>query len=1002
MKIAFVLLFVASGVCSVSAEERTIVDVLHTGWAVADGAPSGVHEFAQTADGYLWLASTTGLFRFDGVRFQRYEPKEGGSLQFRDISALLATPDGGLWIGRAGRAIFLKHDRAVIYGRDEGVSTATVFRFALDRDGTIWAATSRGLMRFEQARWNRVRDDWNFSAASATDAFVDSRGTLWVTVPGALYSLAPHAHAFAVRTTASPWLMREGPDRTLWMSEGEVGIRAVTGALAQIHDTSKPTLAFSGDPRQMLVDRNGKVWFTDDGIARLDPATGLVERFTQKNGLTADTAVTVLEDREGNIWVATTAGVDRFRRRNIVPGPFPFDHETLALVTDAHGLVLAASGRALMQVADGVVSTRAVLHMPASYHFTRGGIRCAFRDQDGVFWLGGHGVLIRVTGATAESVDLPSEALANGPLDVQAITRDQAGDLWISIQQRGVFRRHGRAWTQFGRDEGLQSGRSPVTLWTDARGRIWFGYVGTRISVLDGQKSERYSSEDLHIGTVTFIGGQADRVWVVGQYGFALFDGHAFHTIAGDADAGFRGISGVVQTSNGDFWLNQGTGLAHIPAATVAKRFQDPRQPLDAELFDFRDGVPSSATTIEPIPSAVLAADGRIWLSGSNGTYWIDPAHIYKNPVPPTVRIEAIYAGDRRYDPADPSRLPASPSTVQIDYTALSLSIPDRVRFRYQLEGVDRDWQDAGTRRAAYYTRLPPGQFRFHVIASNNDGVWNETGATATVIVPPAFFQTSWFLVLCGSAMCGLLWLAYVLRTRQLAARMHSRFEERVAERSRIARDLHDTLLQSFQGLMLRLQVVDDLLPEGSAKHQLDAALERADQAIAEGRNAVYDLRRAGGIPNDFPQAIKAVGEELAVQGAAAFHLVVEGTTRDLQPILRDEVYRITREAIRNAYSHARAQHIETEIAYGSRTFRVRIRDDGDGIQSQTLADGRPGHYGLQGMRERARQIAGTLDIWSRPGAGTEIDLTISGAIAYGPPAHRHVRRSLRRSEGDA
>jgi len=257
-----------------------------------------------------------------------------------------------------------------------------------------------------------------------------------------------------------------------------------------------------------------------------------------------------------------------------------------------------------------------------------------------------------------------------------------------------------------------------------------------------------------------------------------------------------------------------------------------------------------------------------------------------------------------------------------------------------------------------------------------------------------------WFLALCVCTGCGLLWIAYVVRLRQVSAQIRGRLEERVAERTRIARELHDTLLQSFQGLMLRLQVVDDILPEGKAKHQLEQALERADQAIAEGRNAVYDLRRSATTANDLAQAVRALGEELATEHSATFRLLVEGASRDLNPILRDEVYRITREALRNAFGHAHAHKVETEIAYGDRAFRVRIRDDGEGIGPETLGQGRPGHYGLQGMRERAKQVGGELDIWSRPGAGTEIELTVARSIAYDPSTSGRLSRLFRSKVG--
>ena len=390
-----------------------------------------------------------------------------------------------------------------------------------------------------------------------------------------------------------------------------------------------------------------------------------------------------------------------------------------------------------------------------------------------------------------------------------------------------------------------------------------------------------------------------------------------------------------------------------------------------------------TATQIRPLPSALQAGDGRIWFSGSNGVYWIDPAGIYKNPNPPPVTIEAIYEGDRRFSAFEASRLPKLPKNVRIEYTALSLGIPERVRFRYQLEGYDKGWQDVGTRRAAYYPKLPPGHFRFHVIAANNDGVWNQTGAATEIFVPPAFYQTAWFEASCAFAGLALLWGLYRYRLHQIAQGYSIRMEERVNERSRLARDLHDTLLQGFQGLMLRLQALHELLPQGEAKEELEQTLDRADQVVAEGRKAVHDLRLSATITNDLTRAVSALGDELSDEDSATFRFLVEGETRELHPIVRDEVYRIAREALRNAFSHARARQIEAEMIYAENLFRLRIRDDGEGVAPAILEDGRAGHYGLPGMRERASEIGAKLDIWSGVGTGTEIDLSIAGSIAY-------------------
>jgi signal transduction histidine kinase len=274
--------------------------------------------------------------------------------------------------------------------------------------------------------------------------------------------------------------------------------------------------------------------------------------------------------------------------------------------------------------------------------------------------------------------------------------------------------------------------------------------------------------------------------------------------------------------------------------------------------------------------------------------------------------------------------------------------------------------------------------------------VWNQAGASFDFSIDPTYYQTAWFQALCVAAFLGVLWGLYRYRLHQIAREYNVRLEERVSERTRIARDLHDTLLQSFQGLMLRLQLVDELLSPGRAKEELEQTLERADQAIAEGRSAVHDLRSSTTTTNELAQAVRGVADELAGDGSPTFRLVVEGAVRELHPILRDEVYRLAREGLRNAFNHARAHHIEAEITYGERLFRLRIRDDGEGIPPDILATGRSGHYGLNGMRERARQTGAKLDIWSSAASGTEIDLSIPGSIAYGKSTYgKSPRRFL-------
>lgn len=975
--------------------DRRIEQFFHTAWTVGEGAPSGLAAIAQTTDGYLWLGTQTGLMRFDGVRFESYEPTNE-KFPSNDISALMPAPDGGLWVGFAPfGAAFLKNGRIVAYGQRDGLPSSPVYAFGRDGEGTLWLGTVRGLRRFDGSRWQTIGSSWGFPDERADSFFLDHQGTLWVSTLDGLFSLPLHARSFQVRRTVKTLQLGE-TIRSPRVAETKAGAfwvtkyRDVLEPFARPPERLDPRSASAIEPevRQILVDRDNTMWvFTyADGIARIKNPEELtdtdlalkrpdIDHFTEKEGLSDNRIMAALEDREGNIWVATRSGLDRFRARNVVPGPFPYGsgEQDLALAVDKGGAVWAGNlDQPLMRLQNSTLS-----FLGKSQRIT-----CAFRDSDGTLWFGGEGILTRLSQGRFQKVTLPQEIEPGPNWAIQAMTRDHNGDLWVSIIQNGVFRLHDGVWTHFGNVAALPR-RTAIVLWTDSSGRVWFGYSFNLIAVLDGNVVRTFSDPDgLMVGSVTAIGESGDRIWAGGLSGLAIFDGKRFRTINND----FRGVSGILRLPNGDLWLNQATGVVHIPAREVAALVNDPNHHAAFDLFDVRDGVPGVASPLRPLPSEVLAKDGRIWLSGTNGTSWIDPALIYRNPLPPPVSIQSVVADGEEYSADSIAKLPVLPSNLRIDYTALSLSMPERVRFRYQLEGFDKSWQDAGTRRAAFYTKLGPGQYRFHVIACNNDGVWNMNGAAIQLIVPPAFFQTAWFLMLCISAGAGVLWMFYRLRLRQVASQMQNRLGERLAERERIARELHGTLLQGIQGLILRFQAATKQIPEGArARRMMEEALDCADEVMIEGRDRVSDLRTRVDTANALSEALSLAGQEFVRDSSRTmFRLVVDGTPRELHPLVRDEAYRIGREAIANAFYHAAAKQIEVELSYSRRELQLRFRDDGCGIDAGVLNSGvRPGHWGLIGMRERAKKIRAGLEIRSRPGAGTEIELRVPGAIAY-------------------
>ena len=455
--------------------------------------------------------------------------------------------------------------------------------------------------------------------------------------------------------------------------------------------------------------------------------------------------------------------------------------------------------------------------------------------------------------------------------------------------------------------------------------------------------------------------------------------------------------SGIVQTPEGDTWFQTSLGIFRVKTGALNASFDHWRRDLTPDVFDNRDGLPGPNVPDLGASSAVAGGDGRIWFITNSAIVWIDPAHLYRNTVaPPVVVTRTIVDGQRRDHPTK-LVLPAGARTLEIDYAALSLQRPEDVRFRYKLDGFDNDWIDPGARRAAFYTNLPPGSYRFSVIAANADGVWNTTGASLNVRMKASFFQTAWFVAFCALAAMALALALYAIRLRQLAERGQMRLAVRLAERERIARELHDTLLQGFQGLVLRFQsVANRISPEQELRPLLDRALERAEQVLIEGRNRVSTLRETA-IDGDLATMLANVAEDLADEFPQRFAVSVEGAPRRVEPMVLEEVGRIAEEAVRNAFRHAKALRVEVSITHARRELRLSVQDNGAGF-SDTVAEltRRDGHFGLTGMHERAERAGGKLFISSRAGAGTEVFVTIPAKRAYvASPAGGRLLRAL-------
>jgi signal transduction histidine kinase/ligand-binding sensor domain-containing protein len=960
----------------------------HTSWKIRDGFAKGpVRSIAQTSDGYLWLATELGLLRFDGVRAVPWQPPANQSLPSSDIWTVLGTRDGALWIGTAKGLARWKSGALTRYPQ---LDNRIVMEILEARDGIVWAsgtAVPAGILcaiRDESVTCTGEDGQFGFGVWGM---YEDRRGNLWAAAREGLWRWYPAPPAFfrlPGRSDAFQGFLDDPEGDFLITTDS--GIRRFAGGRLE---SGFPGPAGRARTIRILRDRDGAVWAGTRADGILHIVGEKTDAFAQADGLSANSVSALFEDREGNIWVATAEGLDRFRAPAVVSltskqGLTNAGVNTIRATAD--GSVLISTGIGLQRWTGSRWEPVRGRNLPA------GGVGGMFVDDRARTWIVTGSGMGYVEDGTFVMIDPSVRA-------VRSIVQDAHGNVWITDQERGLLRVspddqvEQTSWTALGHQD------FATAMAVDrARDGLWLGFWDGGIAFFkDGRIRETFHTKDgLGQGRIASIGFAPDgSLRVASEGGLSLLHSGRVSTLTSKHGLPCDAVHWFIDDDLGFVWLNTACGLVRVERAELTAWMANQNRSITALMFDSADGVRLQAMPAGYDPYVTKTRDGRLWFARQIGIDILDPHRVPFNSLPPAVHIEGIIADRKAYEASGGVdghlSLPSLTRDIQIDYTALSLVAPEKMRFRYKLEGQDREWQDVGTRRQAFYNDLPPRQYRFRVLASNNSGVWNETGAVLDFSIAPAYYQTMWFrLSVIGTVLLALMAL-YRLRMKMLAERFNLRMEERVNERTRIARELHDTLLQSFQGALLKFQAITyQIADRPEAKRTLEKVIEQATNAIVEGRDAVQGLRSSTMAGHDLGRAISLLSEELARDHSGdappACSVQVEGAPRELAPLVHDDVYRIAAEALRNAFRHAGARHIEVEIRYGHRVFRLRIRDDGKGIDPKVLAEkGRVGHYGLAGMRERADLVKGTLTIWSKRDSGTETELVVPAATAYPP-----------------
>jgi ligand-binding sensor domain-containing protein/signal transduction histidine kinase len=974
---------------------HTLSQYLREQWTTDSNFPGGaVDAITQTSDGYLWMGTAKGLVRFDGVDFRL-------TASFSEFSG---DPVSSLTTDGEGRLCVIFWGAGVLCDRDgKFVNLAPILRRTALEVISSWRTEDGALLltdliygilrvRGENAQVLAPR---NLFPPSLVRALAETRdGKIWLGTDAAGLFYFADGRTTLVKGVSDQKINCLLPidDKELWVGTSK-GLYRWNGTL--LSRVKLPQALADVQVLALLRDHDGNIWAgTARGLLRIN-ASGV--SVSDKGSFENEGIDTLFEDREGNLWAGGGRGLERIRDGTFVTytlaaGNPPSKQGGPVYVDGENRTWFGPAGGGLYVMKDGQVQA-------LKSSFLRDEVVYSITGRKNEIWIGTQRSGLKRFEYKNEVTGGKTYTQANGLAEnsVFAVHQSRDGAVWAGTLTSGVSKFKDGKFVTYTTADGLAANTVSAILDTHD-GAVWFA-TPNGLSTLSRGVWTTYATKDgLPSNNVNCLFEDSVGVlWIGTSRGPALFKSGHVQVLRDTPDSLREEVFGMTEDKEGWLWIATSD---HVLRVSNQRPSSGVLSSAEIREYGAADGLPN-AKGVKRSRSVVEDSEGRIWFSTSRGASVVDPSHIMNNPPPDLPHVEAIMADNDPIAVSELVRIPSSRKRITFRYSGSSLAVPERIRFRYFLDSFDRGWSEPTAAREAVYTNLSPGSYRFRVIASNSYGQWNDSEAAVSLEVDPAYYQTIWFRLSCVAALLALLGMLYRLRLRQVAQQFNMRLEERVSERTRIARELHDTLLQSFHGLLPRFQAAHNLLPGRAvdARQVLQTALDDAAQAITEARDAVQNLRSSPIVSNDLAKAIEVLGEELRAHqtspngDATDFSVQVDGTPQNLHPMLRDEIYRITGEALRNAFHHARARRIEVEIKYETRQVRTRVRDDGIGIDATVLShEGRPGHFGLRGMHERSKGIGGQLDVWSEHGGGTEVELTIPASVAYGGHVDRRFR----------
>ena len=973
VKLLIPVLLLCAGSAGGLDPERAAGEFARRAWQTDSGLPQNtVHSIAQTADGYVWVATEEGLARFDGLAFRIFDRQNTPALKSNDVRALLAAGKAGdLWVCTAAGVARLAGGEWQTFTTAEGLAGDDVANAYEDRSGTVWFATSAGLSRYADGKFTSFTQKDGLAGGGVLSVAEDLEGNLWVGTDEGLSrfrdGVLQTGMTAGVNMPRGVSAIVRGEDGCLWLGT-PAGLACLRG------DDIKTYTTVDGLPADRVTalrkGSGGDLWVgTAAGLARL--RGGRFETFRgEDDGLSDGIILSLFEDAEGSLWVGTESeGLTQLKDRkfttyttreglpsDLVKSIYEDRQGGVWVGTYGGGLSLLKDGRVRNYTTEEGLASNIVLSLA--------------EGQDGALWVGTPDGLSRLHNGKFTTYT-SAEGLPND--FVRSIYADRAGALWVGTRG-GLARLKGEEFETYTTAEGLPD-NFVGTIYEDAAGVLWVGTLGG-LSRFEGGRFKTYTTRDgLSDNVVISIHGDAEgRLWIgTNGGGLNLFKDGRFTSFTTRDGLPNDTIYRVLEDGRGRLWMSCNKGVFRLDKSELEEFAAGRTRTLEPVVYGTADGMRTRECSGGGHPSAWRDHTGRLWFSTIKGVAAIDPERMPTNTQPPPAVVEQVRIDGEAVAPE--VRLPPGKSRFDFYYAGLSFVAPEKVRYRYKLEGFDKDWVDGGDRRVAYYTNLGPGDYDFKVIACNNDGVWSSQPATFSFKLEPHFYRTYWFYALVVVGLGLLAWQLYALRLRQVRARNGAVLQER----NRIAREIHDNLAQEILGISVQLEIVARTLgsaPDAARKH-LDRARALVRSSVAEARRYVWDLRSQSLDERDLPAALAEMTRRLTAESGVQTQFNVSGTFRPLAPQVENNLLRIGQEAVGNAVRHAQAKTVTVSLDFGAREVRLEVKDDGRGFDAASYDGGRGGHFGLVGMRERAEQMGGDANVNSTPGRGTEVTVRV-------------------------